>query len=102
MAITSTSLTTVAQPVFVSAGTQGDAVTTMYVCNNSDVNLTFDVHLVPSGGVADDSNIIYSTFPLTGRDTYVIEDRLLLSPGDSIQALSNGSGIVVTVSSLSV
>jgi hypothetical protein len=103
MAITSTTLTTYAQAVFVSAGTQGDAVTTMYLCNNSDDTTTFDIYLVPAGGTPGPANIIYSTYPVTGRDTYVIEDRLLLSPGDSIQALASIAGsIVATVSSLSV
>jgi hypothetical protein len=103
MAITSTTLSTTAQTIFTSAGTQGDAITTMYVCNVSNANQTFNIHLVPAGGTASNTNIIYCAFPVTSTDTYVIEDRILLNPGDTVQGLaSNVNSIVVTVSSLSV
>jgi len=103
MAITSTILTTSAQSIFTSTGTNGDAVTTMYLCNTSGITQTFNVYLVPASGTASNTNIIYVTYPVTSTDTYVIQDRLLLNPGDSIQALaSNASSIVATVSSLSV
>jgi hypothetical protein len=65
--------------------------------------VTFNIYMVPAGQTAGNTNIIYSTYPVTKYDTYVIEDRTLLSPGDSIQALASNAGcIVATVSSLSV
>ena len=103
MAISSTTLTTSAQSIFTSTGINGDAVTTMYLCNTSGITQTFNVYLVHAGDTASNNNIIYITYPVTSTDTYVIQDRLLLGPGDSIQALaSNANGIVATVSSLSV
>jgi hypothetical protein len=103
MAIKSTTLTTSAQSIFTSTGTHGDAVTTMYLCNTSGYTQTFNIYLVPANGTASNNNAIYITYPVTSTDTYVIQDRLLLNPGDTIQALaSNAGSVVATVSSLSV
>jgi len=101
MAIQSTTLTTQTQSVFQNPGPNFAAVTTMFFCNISDNTETFDLHLVPHGSSADNTNIIYTQFPVAGRDTYVITDKILLNALDSIQAVcSNNSSIVVTISSL--
>jgi len=101
MALNSTTLTTQAQPVYVNTSPNFAAVTAMYFCNNTDNTVTFNLHLVPNGGTASGSNIIYSVFPVSGRDTYVIQDKILLETGESIQAVcSDNNSIVVTISSL--
>lgn len=101
MALNSTTLSTQSQKVFVNTSPNFAAVTAMYFCNNSDNTATFDLHLVPSGGTSSVANIIYSVFPVSGRDTYVIQDKILLESGESIQAVcSANNSIVVTISSL--
>lgn len=105
MAITSKALTNLtADSIFTSAGTQGDAVTTMYFCNRDTDTRTFNLYLVPSGGVAGVNNIAYSNKIITAGDTYIIDwEKLVLSPGDTIQANSNvGNAIVATVSTIGV
>jgi hypothetical protein len=105
MAITSKALTDLtADSIFTSAGTQGDAVTTMYFCNRDTDTRTFNLYLVPSGGVAGVNNIAYSNKIITAGDTYIIDwEKLVLSPGDTIQANSNvGNAIVATVSTIGV
>ena len=104
MAITSAALNVTAGNIFVSTGTNGDAVTTMYFCNRDTTSRTFSLHLVPSGGTANVNNIAYSNKVITAGDTYIIDwEKLVLSPGDSIQANSNvGNAIVATVSTIGV
>lgn len=105
MAITSNALSaTTATSIFTSTGTQGDAVTTMYFCNRDSSTRTFNLWLVPSGGVAGVNNIAYSNKIITAGDTYIIDwEKLVLGPGDSIQANSNvGNAIVATVSTIGV
>ena len=105
MAITSNALpATEATGIFTSTGTQGDAVTTMYFCNRDSSTRTFNLWLVPSGGVAGVNNIAYSNKIITAGDTYIIDwEKLVLGPGDMIQANSNvANAIVATVSTIGV
>ena len=105
MAITSKALpATEATSIFTSTGTQGDAVTTMYFCNRDTSTRTFNLYLVPSGGVAGVNNIAYSNKVITAGDTYIIDwEKLVLGPGDSIQANSNvANAIVASVSTIGV
>ena len=104
MAITSTALTTTAGNIFVSTSTNGDAVTTMYFCNRDSATRTFSLHLVPAGGSANVNNIAYSNKTVTAGDTYIIDwEKLVLSNGDMIQAVSNtANAIVASVSTIGV
>ena len=105
MAITSNALSaTDATSIFTSTGAQGDAVTTMYFCNRDSSTRTFNLYLVPSGGTAGVNNIAYSNKLITAGDTYIIDwEKLVLGPGDSIQANSNtANAIVATVSTIGV
>ena len=106
MAITSNALSHVSSSssIFTSTGTQGDAVTTMYFCNRDTDTRTFNLYLVPAGDVAGVNNIVYSNKVITAGDTYIIDwEKLVLSPGDMIQANSNvANAIVATVSTIGV
>jgi hypothetical protein len=105
MAITSSALpATAATSIFTSTGAQGDAVTTMYFCNRDTDTRTFNLYLVPSGGVAGVNNIAYSNKIITAGDTYIIDwEKLVLGPGDMIQANSNvANAIVASVSTIGV
>jgi len=111
MAIQNTSLTSAPQEIIL--GSQGDpnngsAVTVVYICNGSGVNITFNVYAVPSGFSWGPSNIMYDTVELVAGDTYVIDsEKLILSPGDSLWANCNVLGtqvgpVVATVSFLGI
>lgn len=104
MAITSVALDITEGNVFVSTSQNGDAVTTMYFCNRSGTSTTFNLHLVPSGGSADANNIAYSNKVITAGDTYIIDwEKLVLAPGDMIQASANtANAIVASVSTIGV
>jgi hypothetical protein len=59
---------------------------------------------VPAGDVAGVNNIVYSNKVITAGDTYIIDwEKLVLSPGDMIQANANtANAIVATVSTIGV
>lgn len=102
MAITSKALDITATTLYTSSGTNGDAVTTMYFCNRDSTTRTFSLYLVPSGGSANVNNIAYSNKTITAGDTYIIDwEKLVLSTGDMIQAVSNtANAIVASVSTI--
>ena len=104
MAITSKALDTTVSNIYISSGTNGDAVTTMYFCNRSGSSTTFNLYLVPSGSSANVNNIAYSAKTITAGDTYIIDwEKLFLSAGDMIQAnASLANAIVATVSTIGV
>ena len=85
MALTSTVLTTSTASVFTSNGE--NAVTAIYLCNTGDTAVQFNMHAVPNGTMANNTNLIYYHVPLAGKDTYVIDsEKLILQDLDSIQA----------------
>lgn len=85
MALTSTVLTTSTASVFTSDGE--NAITAIYLCNTGDTAVQFNIHAVPNGTTASDSNLIYYHVPLAGNDTYVIDsEKLILEDLDSLQA----------------
>jgi len=102
MALSQATLTTSAANVYASTG--NTAVTTMYFCNYSGSDVTATVYLVPSGGSASDSNIVYKQIPIAASDTYIIDtERLVLGNGDMIKALcSSNSSLTATVSYVGV
>ena len=107
MAITNNALSnSTAASIFTSAGTHGDAVTTMYFCNTTASQQTVNVFVVANGDVADPGlNIIYSNVAIAAGDTLVTDmaEKLILGIGDSIQAnASTSSGIVSTISTLGI
>ena len=106
MAITNTILSnTTAANIFVSAGTQGDAITTMYFCNPNATQYTVNVFVVPSGSVANTAlNIVYSNVAIAAGDTLVIDmEKLVLGAGDTICANASADNkIAATVSSLAI
>lgn len=105
MAISNTVLIDAAQNaanIFVSASTNGDAVTTMYFCNRGVSATTFNLYVVPAGFTANANNIAYSNKIITAGDTYIIDwEKLVLNTGDTIRANANvGDAIVATVSTI--
>ena len=102
MTIKNTTLGTAATTIYTSSGET--ALTTMYFCNTSPGELTFNIYAVPAGDTAGPSNIIYYALQIAPTDTFVLDaERLILEDGDSIVANATISGsIVSTVSSVSV
>jgi len=92
----------VAANIFACSSTNGDALTTMYLCNRSAGNLQVNVYVVPGSFVANANNIIYSNVTITGGDTLVIDwEKLVFATGDTLRAnASAGDSVVATVSTI--
>jgi hypothetical protein len=108
MAITNIKLprATIGNVAFAPQG-QTKIVTTMYLCNTSNVAATANVYLVPAASnfLADPtSTLIYSNLPIAPGDTYIVDgERIVLENGDSIQAnITTGAAgtVIMTVSSV--
>lgn len=86
MAISQNTVGVTATVLYTSSGTS--ACSTIHLCNYG-VDTTFTLWVVPNGGSADNSTIIYSAVPLNAGNTYVIDtERFFLDAGDTIQGLS--------------
>jgi hypothetical protein len=100
MSISNTTLNTYVAPVYTSSGST--ALTALYFCNTDSANtIQITIHAVPYGGTVSNTTMIYNSISLTAGDTYVIDtEKLILSSGDTIQALKSAStaNVSVTVS----
>lgn len=105
MSITNATLTTSPANVYVSNG--NTAITFMSFCNYSAGNVVANVYVVPSGNVAGNSNIILTGIELSASgtntgDTYQLYaggEKLLLGPGDTVQADANTNSAITVVTS---
>lgn len=94
MSITNTALSnSTAATVFTSAG--NTVVSTMHLCNFTNATQAVNVHIVPSGTIANATNMIYSNLSIAAYNTLVIDkEKFLLANGDSIRANCNSAGAV--------
>ena len=102
MALAQATLTTGYVTQYTSSG--DSAVTTIHVCNTSGGAISFDLCVVPSGGSASDSTIVYKTVNVNATDTFIIDtEKLVLGNGDFIAAKDDtGSVTVMTISYVSI
>lgn len=102
MAILNT--TVQATPTTVLTASGNTVATVLYLCNGGGSNVTFSVYVVPSGGSANGTNIIYSDVPLATKDTYVIDtEKLILGNGDTVRVTASSAGSVIcTVSYIGI
>jgi len=91
---------TTAANIYVSVG--NTIITTVHLCNYSGSAVTANLYLVPSGNVAGNTNIIYSSATINGQNTLIMEkEKVILSNGDTIQAnCSAGNAVTATISYL--
>ena len=102
MAVTNFSLTnSAAQTIFNSSG--NNIVSTIHFCNFSANATTINVYLVSTGGTPGTSNIIYSSFPVSGGDTFIIDtEKMILGNGDFLAAnAAANTAITVSIITLS-
>jgi len=92
----------VAGNIFACSSANGDALTTMYLCNRTYGNLQVNVYVVPGSFVANANNIVYSNLTITGGDTLVVDwEKLVFGAGDTIRAnASAGDSLIATVSTI--
>jgi len=90
MAITNSVLGTTASAIYTSSGT--NVVSLLYFCNTSGSTKTVNLYLVPSGGSAGNSTVVYQNYAITSSDTLVVStEKIVLSNGDAIYANANAA-----------
>lgn len=91
-------------PSAIYTSTNSTAITNVYFCNYSGSTVTVDVYLVPSGGSASNSTIIYKSISIPASNTFVMDtEKLILGNGDTLRAsASAGSAVTATISYLSI
>ena len=102
MAIQNTSLSATTSSIITSTGTT--AIVTIHLCNYTSNSVTANIFLVPSGGSANLSTLVYSNVSISAYNTLVIDrEKFILATGDAIFAnVSTGSSVTATVSSIGV
>ena len=101
MTILNTALSTgAAANIYVSSGTS--AITTIHLCNYTAKNTYANVYIVPAGGSASNSNIIYSNVSVTAYNTLIVyAEKFILSTNDTIRANCGAANtLTATVSSI--
>lgn len=103
MTINVANVTTAGNIVYPSIG--NTAITYMALCNYGGSNVSANVYVVPNGQTIANSNMLISSLNITANDTYflyIAAEKIILSNGDSIQAVSTANTVTSTVSYTSI
>lgn len=102
MAINNTAINGTAASIYTSSGSS--AITTIHLCNYTGSAVYANVYAVPSGGVANNTTVIYSNVQITAYNSLIVyQEKLILSNGDAIYAdCSASNSVTATVSSIGI
>ena len=105
MAIYNTAIT--ASNTLLRSGSGNRAITTIIVCNTTGSDLPLTLHAVEnsggSAGTISTTTIIVSTLTIPAHDTISFDqEKMVLGTGDDLWAVSTGTGLSATVSTLAV
>jgi hypothetical protein len=89
------------------SGSGNRAITTIIICNTTSGELPVTIHAVENNaggaGTISTSTIIVSTLTIPPHDTVSFDqEKMVLSTGDAVWAVSTGTGLSATVSTLAV
>ena len=103
MTINVANVTTAGNVIYPSIG--NTAVTYLALCNYSASNVTANLYVVPNGDTIANSNMLISNLTIQGNDTYflyIAAEKIILSNGDSLQAIANANTVTSTTSYTSI
>lgn len=98
MTISVAELTTTPQALFTSV--TNSAITFLSYCNNSSGPVVINMYVVPAGHTLGSDCLLYSNLEIPAYDTYQIyvgNEKLVLSPGDSVYADASVDLVVNTI-----
>jgi len=114
MAITNATIGTTTAAIYTSASTNGDAITSVIVCNTAEFDpgnptagqVKLFLYAVPSSGSATtpaSNTIIVNGLPVPAGETVSFDqEKLVLCLGDMLVAKGDIANLVATVSTLAV
>lgn len=99
--VSGSQLTTSAATYYTAPGNTRTRVATFTATNTSAGAETISVHLVPSGGSADDTNIVADEISLAAKETKSISGAIghVLESGGTLQALASAGTAINIVAS---
>jgi hypothetical protein len=103
MAIQNTAVTNgAATSIYTSTG--ASAITTIHLANYTNTSVVANIYIVPSGGSAGNSTIIYPNFSITAYNALIVyQEKFILNNGDAVMAnCSAANSVTATVSSIGI
>lgn len=103
MTINVANVTTAGNIIYPSIG--NTAITYLALCNYNGSNVSANVYVVPNGQTIANSNMLISNLNIQANDTYflyIAAEKIILSNGDSIQAVVSANTVTSTVSYTSI
>ncbi len=103
MTIAVANVTTLGNVVYASTG--NTAITYLALCNYGASNVTANVYVIPSGQTPANSNMLVSSLNIQANDTYflyIAAEKIILSNGDSVQAIASANTVTSTTSYTSI
>ena len=86
-----------------TSGSGERAITTVIVCNTTAGDLPLTLYAVANGNSAGTGTMIVNALNVPAGDTVSFDqEKMVLSTGDSLVAVSSGTGLTATVSTLAV
>jgi hypothetical protein len=86
-----------------ASGSGDRAITTVIVCNTTAGDLPLTIYAVANGGSASDGTMIVNALNVPAGDTVSFDqEKMVLSTGDALVAVSSGTGLTATISTLPV
>lgn len=75
------------------------ASVTLTFCNTSITDEVITVYAIPSGGTAVDGTTVISSLTIAAKETFVFDNKMIMSAGDKISAVGTvGSKVTATAS----
>lgn len=86
-----------------ASGSGDRAITTVIVCNTTGSDLPLTLYAVANGGSAGTGTMIVNALTVPAGDTVSFDqEKMVLTTGDTLVAISTGTGLTATVSTLAV
>ena len=86
-----------------ASGSGDRAITTIIVCNTTAGDLPLTLYAIASGNSIGAGTMIVNALTVPAGDTVSFDqEKIVLSKGDKLSAISSGTGLTATVSVLAV
>jgi hypothetical protein len=86
-----------------ASGSGDRAITTIIVCNTTAGDLPLTLYAVASGNSIGAGTMIVNALTVPAGDTVSFDqEKIVLTTGDALSAISSGTGLTATVSVLAV
>jgi hypothetical protein len=86
-----------------ASGSGERAVTTIIVCNTTAGDLPLTLYAIANGNSIGAGTMIVNALIVPAGDTVSFDqEKIVLSTGDTLSAVSSGTGLTATVSTLAV